>query len=145
VHSIAPSPSLYEPFEFPMGGRFTVAHEFPSHRCTNLDGRPLAITFELPTAQHSEAEVHSTPRREWLSEVPLFEGTIAHEEPFHRWISACGHPAASYSPTAQHCIGDEQVTALSELRCDAFGALTICHELPSQWWIKVCMMLPASR
>jgi hypothetical protein len=90
----------------------------------------------VPTAQHSDAEVHATLYRKLPGLVSLLgEVTIDHNVPSHRSIRVL--PPAS--PTAQHSDADAHVTLHSVLPVvlATAGEATGSHNVPSHFSMSV--------
>jgi hypothetical protein len=121
-------------------GELAIAHETPFQRAIRVLSVAPA-TEDDPTAQQSDAETHATPVS-WLSVEAraLGESTIDHELPSQRSISVLSAmPATEEEPTAQHEDAERQATPerLFSVAANAFGELTIDHELPFQRWMRV--------
>jgi hypothetical protein len=91
-----------------------------------------------PAAKHCEIEVQVTP----LRLLPAFgagEGTIDQKLPFHSSINVTKSALAfSYSPTAQHWVAEEHVTASNSFGNEfTFGDDTIDQEVPFHCSISV--------
>jgi hypothetical protein len=100
-----------------------------------------ALGWEIwPTAVHRTAETHEMPSSSPLLPLGVLGlATAVQALPFHASTKGCqGDPQGPDLPTATHCVGPLQDSAIKLPPCEGLNAGVIAQVVPSQLSANVC-------